>query len=212
MPDVLLKLQCSTHTIKAYRDSLEALLEFVKQQRKVELYEITFEMIDSKMLADYLDSVEEKGCGVSTRNHRRNCIRAFYKYAAKMEPTAVTHCAEIYKVPKKNGTKPDIISYMSEAAVKAILEQPDITTPKGLRDQFLMVLLYDTGARIQEIMDLRIRDIHMGITPTITLHGKGDKIRVVPLMNGTVRNYANYLKVFHPGEDAYSERYLFYSV
>ncbi len=202
--------QCSAHTIKSYRDALVSFLDFVKQRKGVEFHEITFDMVDSKMLAGYLDSVEEKGCGVSTRNHRRSCIRAFYKYAAKMEPVAVIHCKDIYKVPKKNSTKPEIISYMSEAAVKAVLAQPDTTTAKGLRDQFLMILLYDTGARIQEIMDIKIRDLHMGTASTVTLHGKGNKTRVVPLMERTACNCRGYLKMFHPNADAYSERFLFY--
>jgi len=202
--------QCSNHTIKSYRDALGALLDFVKLRKKIELHEITFAMIDSKLLSDYLDNVEEKGCGISTRNHRRNCIRAFYKYAAKMEPTAVIYCDEIYKIPKKNAVKPEIISHMSEAAVKAILEQPDASTNKGLRDRFFMMLLYDTGARIQEIMDARVRDVRLGATPIITLHGKGNKIRSVPLMQATVRHYLDYRKIFHAGANDYSEQPLFY--
>ena len=202
--------RCSEHTIKAYRTSLEALLDFVKMRSGVELHQITFEMIDNKIFADYLDSVEEKGCSISTRNHHRNRICAFYKYSAKMEPTVVIYCDEIYKVPTKASDKPDIISYMSEAAVKAILAQPDTTTIRGLRDQFLMVLLYDTGARIQEIMDIRIRDMRTGVTPMVTLHGKGGKTRVVPLMEKTAHGYLSYLKAFHPNADVYSERFLFY--
>jgi len=201
--------QSSRHTIKSYRESLDALLDFVKIRKKIELYEVTFDMIDSNMISDFLDSLEENSCAVSTRNHRRNCIRAFYKYAAKMEPTAVIHRAEIYKVPVKNSTKPDIIEYMSETAVKAVLEQPDATTLKGLRDQFLMVLLYDTGARIQELMDIRIRDMHSGILSKVTVTGKWNKTRSVPVMEKTVAHYLNYKKIYHPNEDEYSEQFLF---
>jgi site-specific recombinase XerD len=203
--------QCSEHTISAYRDSLESLLDFVKQRKKIDLCQITFGMIDNKMFAAFLDSIEEKGNSVTTRNHRRDCIRAFYKYAAKMEPTAVIHYDEICKIPRKNSSKPDIISYMSEEAVTAILAQPDTTTEKGLRDQFLMILLYDTAARIQEMMDIRIHDIRIGVAPTVTLNGKGDKTRTIPLMKKTVLSYQRYLEVFHPNADMYSERPLFYT-
>ena len=112
----------------------------------------SFEGLDSKILAAFLDALEENGCGISTRNHRLNCIRSFFAYAAGMNSTAVVHRAEILKVPKKKTDKPDFVDHMSEAAVRALLAQPDILTKKGLRDRFLMLLMYDTAARIQEIL------------------------------------------------------------
>ena len=201
--------RASAHTIKSYRKSIDALLDFVKAQKKIELYEIEFGMIDHKMIAAFLDSIEESGCSISTRNHRMACIRAFYKYAAKMEATAVVHRLEICKVPVKNLTKPDIIDYMSEAAVKAVLDMPDPDTAKGLRDQFFMVLLYDTGARIEEMVNVRIRDIHLSSTPTITVTGKRGKTRSVPLMEKTVEHFLVYNRVFHPDENEYSQKFLF---
>ena len=202
----------SPNTIYAYRESLEALLDFVKAERKISLSKITFEMIDRHVLARFLDSLEDRGCSIETRNHRLNRIRAFYKYAAKMEPTAVIYQDEILKVPLKTTVKPDIIEYMSEDAVKAILAAPDTTTTKGLRDQFLMVLLYDTGARIQELMGIRVRDIRLGKAATVTLHGKGNKIRTVPLLKNTVEQFQRYIHVFHPTENVYSDEYLFYVI
>ena len=203
----------SQNTIKAYRESLDALFDFIKSEKHITLCDITFEMIDRHMLLRFLDYVEiVRGCSIETRNHRLNRIRAFYKYAAKMELTAVIHRNEILKVPLKKSSKPDIIEYMSEDAVKAILAQPDATTKKGLRDQFFMILLYDTAARIQEIMDIRLYNIHLGKSPTITLHGKGGKTRVVPLMESTIEHFKNYADIFHPGEGIYSEQFLFYTI
>lgn len=74
---------------------------------------------------------------------------------------------------------------MSETAVKVLLEQPDTKTRRGIRDQFFMILMYDSAARIQEMLDLRVCDIRLGSTPTATLKGKGSKIRSVPLMPET---------------------------
>ena len=201
----------SPNTIYAYRESLDALFEFVKAENHINLSDITFEMIDRHVLSRFLDYLETvRGCSIETRNHRLNRIRAFYKYAAKIESTAVIHRNEILKVPLKKSAKPDIIKYMSEDAVKAVLAQPDPMSEKGLRDQFLMVLLYDTGARIQEVMDIRLHDIRLGKAPTVTLNGKGGKTRVVPLMESTVEHFRNYSSVFHPGEGVYSEQSLFY--
>jgi len=203
----------SPNTIRSYQSALESLFDFVKTKKQIRLSEITFQMIDCKMVSEFLDKLEiDNGCSTSTRNHRLRCIRSFYAYAANMEATAVIHQAEIKKVPIAASVKSDIVNHMSEAAVKAILEQPDVTNQKGLRNQFLMILLYDTAARIQEIMDIQLRDIHLGTMPTVTLHGKGSKIRNVPLMPKTLEHFQKYTDVFHSGESLYAEQYLFYVI
>ena len=203
--------ECSPHTIRSYQNTIESLLDFVKVKKDIRLSEITFEMIDHNMLSAYLDHLgAECNCSVSTQNLRLSHIRAFYTYAAKMKPSVVIHLAEIRKVPKKKIVDQDIVEYMSENAILTILEQPDATTKKGLRDQFLMLMLYDTAARIQEALNIRLRDIHLGKSPTVTLHGKGSKVRTVPLLKKTVIHFRNYTNVFHPGEGLYSEEYLFY--
>lgn len=203
---------CSEHTIRAYRYTMDTLLEFVKTEKNVELPQITFEMIDSNMLSAYLDNIEQNGCGISTRNHRLKCIRAFYDYAAKFNPTTVIYFAEIQKVPNKKTVKSESVDYMNEAAVRALLEQPNTITRKGFRDYVLMLLMYDSAARLQETLDIRLCDIKFGATPAVMLNGKGSKIRTVPIMKQTAEQCAQYIKMFHPNEPAYSEQYLFYSV
>ena len=190
----------SKHTIKSYKFALDALLDFVKAEKNIPLSAVTFEMIDRKALAAYLDSVEANGCGVTTRNHWLNSIRAFYKYAAKIEPVTVIHYDEIHKVPIKKSREAKAVEYMSEAAVSAVLTQPDASTEKGLRDRFLMLLLYDTGARIQELMDLCLCDIRLGETPSVMFRDettKSGKTREVPLTEKTVEHFHSYLDVFH---------------
>ncbi len=88
----------SLHTIRAYRTSLEMLLDFIKQQNKIPLCKVSFRMLNEKSIASFLDSLEtERGCGISTRNHRLKCVRSFLNYAAMIEPTAVVHRAELFK-------------------------------------------------------------------------------------------------------------------
>jgi site-specific recombinase XerD len=92
---------------------------------------------------------------------------------------------------------------MSETALKTLLEQPDPTTRCGLRNQFFMILLYDTGARIQEILDLQLKDFHLADqTPCIYLTGKGNKTRAVPLMEKTIAHLHQYLKRFYLKNDS----------
>ena len=200
----------SAHTIRAYQKALELLLDFVKLQKNVRLSNITFEMIDRKMLTDFLEYLElDRGCSVATRNHRLNCIRAFYGYVAKIEITAVKYWEEIKKVDTAIVSKKPI-GHMSEKAVETILSQPNTTTRKGLRDMFLMLLLYQTGARIQELLDIRLCDIHFGSTPSILLHGKWSKIRSVPIREKTTEHLKSYIDIFHPTENMFSEQTLFY--
>jgi site-specific recombinase XerD len=201
----------SPHTIKSYKTALNTLLDFVQAKKKIRLADITFKMIDRHMLSEYLDSVEAAGCGVSTRNLRLNSVRAFYAYAAKIDPVAVIFQEEIRKVPLKKSGEPDVVEYLSEAAVKAILNAPDTSTEKGIRDQFLMLIFYDTAARISEVRKAKLRDIRLSEKPTIKLHGKRGKTRIVPLSEKVVQHLHNYISLFHPREGVFSESFLFYS-
>jgi site-specific recombinase XerD len=201
---------CSPHTEKAYKKVMDDLLDFIKEKENLQYADITFKMIDSAMLTAFLDNIETNGGSVSTRNHRLACIRAFYKYAAKIEPLAVPYRSEIMKVPIKKSETSDVVDYMTEAEVKTVLAQPDTTRKSGLRNQFILLMFYDTGARISEIRGIRVRDVKLGSQPTVTLFGKGRKERVVPLSEKTAEHFSNYLSVFHPGATQYSEDYLFY--
>lgn len=202
----------SPNTIKAYRTSLELLLDFTKQQKNVSLAEVTFEMLNCQMITDFLNHLEcSRGCSIATRNQRLACIRSFFRYASSMEPTTVVYQIALKKIPQKKAVAA-VPKFMSEAAVKALLEQPDTSTAKGLRDQFFMILIYDTAARVGEILNLRVKDIHTGATPTATLYGKGSKVRTVPLMKKTMEHFRSYIRVFHPDANCFSEEYLFYVV
>jgi site-specific recombinase XerD len=202
----------SPNTIRAYRTSIDMLLDFVKQQQNIPLFKVAFRMLNERTVTAFLDYLESKrGCGIRTRNHRLQCIRAFLKYAAMIEPTAVIHQNELLKVPVKKGSTPAVVEYMSEAAVKTLLADPDTNTKLGLRNRFFMILAYDTAARVQELADLRLRDIRLGRTPTIVLTGKGTKMRTVPLMRPTVLHLTNYLDAFHCGESLLSDKPLFYT-
>lgn len=200
----------SPNTIRSYQKALELLLDYVKETKNISLHKLTFEMIDRATLSQFLDYLEsERGCSISTRNHRLHCIRAFYNYAAESNVTVVVHWEEVKKVDVAREPK-KLVEHMSEAAIAAVLAQPDTAKQKGLRDMFLMLFLYKTGARIQELLDIQLRDIQFGNAPRVTLHGKGAKTRNVPLRENTVQHLKEYLKAFHPHEGVYSDQYLFF--
>lgn len=207
------KRNCSRNTVKAYRAALNQLLDFTKDQKQIRLIDVTFETLDSETVGEYLDFLENThGCSIKTRNHKLNCLRSFYSYAVMRDTSLAAYQADLFAIPFKKGAKVETVDYLSETAVKVLLEQPDTKRRKGIRDQFLMLLIYDTAARIQEIIDLKVCDVRLGKAPQVKLHGKGDKYRSVPLMKETVLHYHNYMQAFHPDENQSSPKPLFYTV
>jgi site-specific recombinase XerD len=203
--------RCSEHTIRSYANAVELLLDFVTQEKNIKLSEITFETIDSATIISFIESLERKGCSVGTCNQRLYSIRAFYNYASNMQPTITAFKSEVDKVPVKRDKMELIVSYMDEAAIKTILEQPLLNTKKGLRDRTMLVLLYDSAARIQELLDIRVCDLKLATASSVILRGKGNKVRTVPIMAKTVELIKKYLAVFHQESSEYSEMRLFYT-
>ena len=203
----------SHNTIRSYREALELLVDYVKEQKHIPLQDVTFEMLTTDLFLGYLDYLETKrGCSIATRNQRLAAVRAFSEYAAERDVTTVLVLAEIKKVPVKKLNEVSVIGYMSMEAITAIVAQPDPATSKGIRDRFFMMLMYDTGARLQEMIDVKLRDLRIGKTSTITLHGKGSKVRSVPLMEKTVDHLKNYAALFHTDIPFSSDAPLFYTV
>lgn len=148
----------------------------------------------------------------STQNHRLAALKSFLHYCALEDPALMAVYLDLQKVHPKKVVRNRVES-MSETALKVLLEQPDPTTRRGMRDLFFMILLYDTGARIQEILDLKLRDIHLNDqTPCIYLTGKGNKMRTVPLMDKTISHLQVYLKTYHPDMAMKMDSPLFYTL
>jgi site-specific recombinase XerD len=203
----------SPNTVRSYRVAINLLLDFIKDKNKIPLEDVTLEMVNAEIIIEYLDYLEnERDCSVPTRNNRLAAVRAFYKYMAEKDITNVAAFKKIKKIPVKNLNTAQGVKYMSEAAVAAIISQPNTSAEKGLRDRFFMMLLYDTGARVQELLDIRLSDFRYGKTTTITLCGKPNgKLRSVPLMEKTIQHLRQYLGVFHPNKKN-ADNSLFYAV
>ena len=201
----------SPNTIRSYKKALEELLDYIKEREQIPFGQLTFEHLTIDMVLSFLEYLEtEKGCSIPTRNTRFAAIRAFMDYAADHDIALVANLNQMKKVSFKKPDRMAVVDYMSMEAITAIIEQPDASTPKGLRDRFFMILLYDTGARIQEILDIRLCDLQLDRLPKVTLFGKGRKTRIVPLMEKTVQHLKKYLQVFHA--EATVDSPLFYSM
>ena len=202
----------SPNTIRSYKKALELLLDFVKDRKHIPLNKLTFDDITRDVVSEFLQHLEEdRNCSVSTRNQRLHCIRAFFRYAAQEDITVVKHLAEVEKVKKARQPKP-LVEHMSEQAIQTILRQPDVNTILGKRDAFLMLFLYRTGVRVQELVDVRICDISASTHSSLTVCGKGSKIRTIPLRSDTMKHLQQYMELFHPGCSLYAKDHLFYTV
>ena len=184
----------SQNTIMAYRDTFKLALLFAEKEKRLKLEKFSFADFNAGFVSDFLEWLEEKrGCGVSTRNQRLAALRAFAKYARTRCPEFLDEAQQIMSMKAKKTSSP-AMEYLSAEQLKSILAQPDTSTKDGRRDMVLLSLLYDSGARVQEICDLRVRDVRLQKPYTVTLTGKGNKVRFVPIMNTTADALATYLK------------------
>jgi integrase/recombinase XerD len=204
---------CSKNTIKSYREVINLVRIFLAEEKKIPFTKITFELFDYDLVCSFLDWLQNnRNCSVSTRNQRLAALNAFFYYTAMQDPSLMAVYMRIKKVPIQKMPQ-RVVKYMTENALKIVLEQPNIHKHNGFRDRFFMILLYDTGARVQEILDLKLRDFFLeSITPCVYLTGKGDKTRAVPLLDKTILHLNEYLKRFHSKETRDNEQYLFYTV
>jgi len=181
--------------------------------KNVPLQDVTFEMLDEETITAFLDSIEvDRKCSISTRNNRLAAIRAFMKFSADRDISTVAIFDGFKRITAKKPNKAEVIEYMSMTAISAIVEQAGVDRRHSLRDRTFLILMYDTGARIQEMVDIALCDLRFGKTPTITLHGKGGKTRSVPLMEKTVQYLQKYLSQYHTDAPFQSNLPLFYTI
>jgi len=202
----------SSHTIKSYKNVLNLLIDYTMNTLSCPITEIKFETMTRGHVEGFLEWMENhRKCSVSTRNQRLASLRSFYSYAANRDITLVAYLQELQKIPTKKSQKSQELKYFSEEVLKVILGIPNQQNKREFRNLFFMILLYDTGARNQEILHLHLKDMHTtAAEPYVTLFGKGKKTRLVPLMEKTIQHYEKYLDLYHSeGKD---HDFLFYTL
>ena len=184
----------SSNTIKSYRDTFVIFFRYLIDEKKIRPEKLELEQLDADMVEQFLDWIERiKGNSVSTRNNRLAAIHAFVKYSISRKPDFIKVLSEVIDIrTKKTEQKPPV--YLSIEELQCILSKPNTKTQQGIRDLSLLSTLYDSGARVSEIIDLTWRDIRVEKPATITLTGKGNKSRVVPLMPDTANIILSYKK------------------
>jgi site-specific recombinase XerD len=183
----------SANTIKSYRDSFALFLTFCRDAKGLRIEKFTLSQFDGDLVTDFLDWLEvERGNTTRTRNQRLSALHVFCLYVQAEEPGALLQCQQILAIGSKRYTKPHI-NYLSEGMLRDMLAKPDLSTRKGRRDLAIMSILYDAGARVSELINLRVRDVRLDEFPIIQLFGKGGKTRQVPLMQKTAIMLRDYL-------------------
>ena len=176
----------SVHTIRSYRDTWRLYLRFVSRRRKKTVAQLTLADLTATEVKAFLQYTEnERGDTIGTRNCRLAALRSFFSFVADREPTAIAQCAEILHIPTKKAPI-HAPCYLEPEEVKAILAQPDRSTLEGQRDHVLLSFLYNTGARIQEALDVCPQAIRFDPPACVRLYGKGRKERLCPLWPETV--------------------------
>ena len=184
----------SSHTIASYRDTFKLLLTFCQHEKGISPDCLTLAHIDDDLIVAFLAWIEAaRKCSIATRNQRLAAIHAFFRYVQAETPERLLTYQRILAIPLKKTGKP-AISYLTTEALESILRQPDRTIPAGRRDLLVLTVLYDSGARVSELTDLLVRDIRLTQPATITLKGKGRKIRHVPLMSKAASLLRDYLE------------------
>ena len=189
------------NTLLSYRDSFSLLLKYCRDVENYAPEKLMITQIDRELVLRFLKWLEEeRHCKITTRNQRLAAIHSFFSFLMVEAPQYIEQCQKVLSIPMKKADKPPLM-YLPLDAVKGLLEQPDRNTPHGRRDAVLLSLLYDTGARVQELVDLKVCDINLNDTVTIVLTGKGGKSRIVPVMKPTgelLRQYIEGNGLSHP--------------
>lgn len=206
------KRRClSENTIKSYRTAINLLVDYLTEEKGIKLHKLSFSHVSAENINAFLDWLQStRGISASSRNQRLMALRSFAKFAASQDAEYLYLQSELASVPMQKAPR-KIVDFLSEDVLKCLLEQPSRSTKLGLRNCFFMSLMYDTAARVSEMLTLRLNSFVLNQSaPFVYLVGKGDKIRTVPIMDKTAAMLNQYRLAFHPGETL-SDDYLFYT-
>jgi integrase/recombinase XerD len=190
---LLQQRHASPRTIAAYRDTFRLLLKYAEREKGKSPTWLALIDFDAPLVVNFLAYLEfERHNTVRTRNARLATIRAFAHYVALQCPPALQLAQQIQAIPMKRFEKP-LLGFLSREEIQALLAAPDGSTWCGQRDRLLLTLLYNTGARVSELIGINVADVTLTPTPSVRLHGKGRKQRTVPLWKETACKVRHWL-------------------
>jgi site-specific recombinase XerD len=183
----------SPHTILSYRDSLKLFLLFVAQQKCIPVSELGMEDLGVEEIISFLDHLEEKRHNqTGTRNNRLAAVHSFFRYVAEIYPEVLDQCQRILNIPFKRRAS-RTVEYLEYEEITAVLRSVDRTTRDGRRDHALLSLMFNTGVRVQELIDLKANDLQLSKPFSIRIFGKGRKERICPIWLETAQLLRQFL-------------------
>ena len=199
----------SEHTIKAHRDAINVFTEFMKRSKNVPLAKLRMSDFNRDNVIAYLDWIQtERGCSDSTRNQRLMSLRVFCKYLVGEKASDYDFYSEISDINRIPVPERVLKDNLTLDDIELLFCLPDAKTEHGMRDRAYIVLLYDSGCRNDEILNLKLGDIEAGKNGgKLDVIGKGRKFRVTPLSKEAIEVFWQYAARFH--RDKNPEKLLF---
>jgi len=183
----------STHTISSYKFTFVLFISFMEQQKRLNVSTIELKDITKESVVEFLDWLQSRRkCSDATRNVRLAGIHSFFRFLQYQHPENLSEWQRILSIRVKK-TETEAINYLTIDGIKLLLGQPDTSTHKGRRDLAMLALMYDCAARVQEISDLKPSSIRLNKPYTIKIIGKGNKARIVPLMEEEIAHIKKYM-------------------
>jgi site-specific recombinase XerD len=200
----------SPNTILAYKDSFVQFITFMRDQKGIDVKKLTLEKITKESALGFLDWLQKHGnCCNARRNYRLAAIHSFFSYLQYENPERLLDYQKILSIKVKKHEKTEI-QYLTTDGIKLLLEQPDLNTQKGRRNLALLALMYDSGARVQEMIDLTPSNIRFEFPSIVKIMGKGRKSRIVPLLDEQTVFLKKYMAENHLLEQ-YANQYPLFS-
>lgn len=201
----------SMHTLRSYKNALVLYMTFLEAEKKIRCEELCGESFSRNKIEEWMSWLkEERKCSDATCNNRLASLRTFLKYLGSRDIVYLHLYQEASEISRKKCTKKKVKG-LSRKAVKALMKCPDLSTRSGKRDLAFMVVMYGTAARIDELLSMKLNQLHLsGEKPYACIIGKGNKIRTLYLLPKAVAHLNKYIRDFH-GKHPVEDAYLFYS-
>ena len=184
----------SPRTIGSYRDTFRLLLRFLERQHGIKPDVVCVDDLDAPRVLAFLKDLEKsRGNCARSRNARLAAIRSFHRYAVAANPLLLPVAQRVLAIPMKRFDRA-AVAHLTREQIQAVLDAPDVATLAGQRDRLLLMLLYNTGARVSEIANLKIQDVCLESSSSIHILGKGRKLRSVPLWRETAKLLRQWLR------------------
>ncbi|KJS69415.1 MAG: hypothetical protein JL50_01850 [Peptococcaceae bacterium BICA1-7] len=182
----------SINTIKSYRDAFILFFKYLEETGICKISKLKMDTLNADNVIGFLDWLEQsRGCSISSRNQRLAALKAFCGYVARKSSEESALCQAVLKIRVKKAPQKSV-DYLSLDAVEYLLKIPDSRSLQGIRDLAMIALMYESGCRVQELINLRVGNIAFRSPNTVTLTGKGNKARVIPIS----ANAANIIKAY----------------